>query len=146
MAFNRTITITGMDEVMKSLAAYSALAKTAAAQAVVREAEAIKKESQDNLVPVDTGVLRDKAYTSEAKIEGDTVSAEVGYYGPYASRIHENIRAGQTGGESPSGRKYRHWATTGGYKYLERAVMSAESGMLERIADRMRNSIGGKLT
>jgi len=140
-----TVTITGLDGVLKSLAAYADQIKPAVAQALVAEATQIKQESQKNFVPVDTSLLQSKAFVAEAKTEGDSVSVELGYYGPYAAAVHENPRAGKTGGVSPTGRRYRHWATTGEWKFLERPLMAAEKGMLGRLADGIRNSIGGKL-
>ena len=43
----------------------------------------------------------------------------VGYSAVYALAVHENPRSGKTGGKSPSGRPYKHWARRGKWKYLE---------------------------
>ncbi|MEY4955952.1 MAG: hypothetical protein RL409_209, partial [Gemmatimonadota bacterium] len=129
----------------KSLAAYPDLIKPAVALALATEARALIADSQKNYVPVDQSTLQGKAFVDEAKVEGGRVSLDLGYKGPYAAAIHENPRAGKTGGVSPSGRKYQHYATTGGWKFLELPLMAAEKGMLGRLADGIRNSIGGKL-
>ena len=141
-----TVTITGLDGVLKNLANYASQIKPAVALALTAEATAIKQESQKNFVPVDTSLLQSKAFVAEAKTEGDSVSVELGYYGPYAAAVHENPRAGKTGGVSPTGKRYRSHAETGEWKYLERPIMQAEKGMLGRLADGIRNAIGGKLS
>jgi hypothetical protein len=148
MAISRGITITGMDEVLRNLAAYGENTRQAAATALFEEARAVEAESLARYVPVDTGQLRrDHAFVDEsAKIEGDRVSIEFGYRGPYAASVHENPRAGKTGGVSPSGRKYRHWATVGQWKFLETPLLEAEKGMLSRLAGRIRDVLGGKLS
>jgi hypothetical protein len=147
MAIQSGITISGMDEVLKNLRAYGQNTREAAGQALYEEASTIKAASQARYVPVDWGELRrDHAFIDEsAKIEGDRVSITFGYSGPYAASVHENPRAGKTGGVSPSGRKYAHWASVGEWKYLEKPLLEAESGMLQRLAGRIRNALGGKL-
>lgn len=148
MAISSTITLTGMSEVLKNLAAYGQNANDAAAQALFEEANAIKNTSVAQYVPVDTGELRQEhAFVDEsAKIEGDNVSITFGYSGPYAASVHENPRAGKTGGVSPSGQKYQHWASVGQWKFLEVPLLNAESGMLGRLAGRIRNALGGRLS
>jgi hypothetical protein len=146
MATTQTVTITGLEEVLRKLAALGGNVRLAAAQALYEEARAIQAESQARYVPVDTGELRrDHAFIDEsAKIEGDTVSVTLGYSGPYAASVHENPRAGKTGGVSPSGQKYRHWASTGQFKFLEIPVLNATQGMLGRLAGRIRSGMGGR--
>lgn len=148
MAFSRGVTITGLDEVLRNLSAFGSNMRDAAAQALYEEANAIKNESLARYVPVDTGELRrDHAFIDEAaKIDGNKVSVTFGYSGPYAASVHENPRAGKTGGVSPSGRKYQHWASVGQWKFLETPLLEAEKGMLGRIASSIRNVLGGKLS
>ena len=147
----RTVTMTGLDEVLQKLAAYGDNLRAAAAQALYEEANAIKNESIVRYVPVRNiggGELRnDHAFVDEqAKIEGDTMSITLGYTGPYAASVHENPRAGKTGGVSPSGRKYKSWAEVGQWKFLETPLLEAEQGMLQRMADRIRTALGGRLS
>ena len=143
-----TITLTGLDTVMKNLSAFGKNAQDAAAVALFEEANAIKNESQARYVPVDTGELRQEhAFVDEAaSVSGGKVSITFGYTGPYAASVHENPRAGKTGGVSPSGKKYRHWATTGQWKFLEIPLLNAERGMLQRLAGRIYSVLGGKLS
>lgn len=148
MAVTAGITVTGMDQVLKNLAAYGENVKASVAQALYEEANEIKNVSQARYVPVDTGELRQEhAFVDEsARVDGDSVSITFGYNGPYAARVHENPRAGKTGGVSPSGKRYKHWAQVGEWKFLERPLMEAESGMLQRLANRIRGALGGRLS
>jgi very-short-patch-repair endonuclease len=52
--------------------------------------------------------------------------------------VHENPRSGKTGGISPSGFPYEHWAQTGEWKYLETPVKQALPGLNKRIQTRVR--------
>jgi hypothetical protein len=142
------VTVTGLDSVLKALSAYAESLPEAGGRALFEEANDIKNQSQARFVPVDTGELRQEhAFVDEsAKIEGGRVSIEFGYTGPYAASVHENPRAGKTGGTSPTGKKYKHWATIGQFKFLEIPLMQAEQGMLQRISDRIRNALAGKLS
>jgi hypothetical protein len=84
------------------------------------QGEAIRTASME-LCPVVTGNLRSSAQTY-SEHGGDTVI--VGYGNSavkYAARTHENPRAGQTGGVSPSGRAYPDgtFSTVGQWKWLE---------------------------
>jgi hypothetical protein len=90
-------------------------------QATMLTAEKIMADSKD-LVPVDTGTLRSSGVVLPAAITGTTVSVTLGYGGaaaPYARMVHENPRAGKTGGLSPSGMPYKTWAKVGQWKFLE---------------------------
>jgi len=147
MAFQGRVTVTGLDEVLRNLSSYAKQLPEACGQALFEEANAIKNESQARFVPVDTGELRtDHAFVDEsAKIEGGNASITFGYTGPYAASVHENPRAGKTGGVSPSGKRYSHWASTGQFKFLEIPLLEAERGMLARMAGRIRSALGGRL-
>lgn len=169
MAINRNVTITGLDEVLRNLRAYGEATQKAAATAIFEEARAIEEVSVTQFAPVDLGGLtRDMAFVDEsATISGDKASIEFGYRGPYAASVHENPRTGRTGGWPPDphdpplfrwvtkggntwlapiGGQRRHWATTGGWKFLEKPLLQAEPGMLGRLANRIRNIVGGRLS
>lgn len=141
MAVSRTVKLEGLNEVLKNLGQYGENLKRGATAALLEEAHAIEQASATRYVPVDTGQLRESSRV-EAGTQGDVISASIVYPGPYAAAVHENPRAGRTGGVSPSGKKYKHWATTGQYKFLETAVLEAEPGMAGRIADRIRSILG----
>lgn len=82
------------------------------------------------IVPVDTGNLKATLRTEGPVVDGTriTVSAVAGgSAAKYALAVHENPRSGETGGLSPSGKKYKHWARVGEWKYLERPAMEAAS-------------------
>jgi len=87
-------------------------------------------------VPVDMGPLASSGYTELPAIKGGDVSVTVGFGGtaaPYAAAVHENPRAGKTGGRSPSGRPYKHWAKVGHWKYLETSINEAASDFTSRV-------------
>lgn len=112
-----------------------------AGQILYLSAEQIMTESR-TLVPVVTGNLRASANVQPPKISGTTVTVELGYGGPaatYALSVHENPRAGKTGGVSPSGHKYaaRRWSQVGQWKYLEQPFNDAKP----RIHARLRRAL-----
>jgi hypothetical protein len=162
MAISYNVKVTGLEEVLKNLAAYGERARQAADAAVYEEAQAIEQTSVTRYVPVDTGQLRsDMAFVDTVKREGEIVSCTFGYRGPYAASVHENPRAGRTGGWPPNphdpplfrwidgrivpiGGQRKTWASVGQFKFLETPLLEAENGMLSRLADRMRTILGGK--
>ena len=129
---------------------YVATAPEKVAQAVraalYQEASAIMTDSKSNFVPVDTGNLRASGTVLTPTVEGDQVSIRFGYGGPaaaYARAVHENPRAGKTGGRSPSGQKYTSWAKVGQWKYLEIPFKNAKAGLAGRIMKRVRSALSG---
>jgi len=87
----------------------------------------VKQESQKN-APWRTGNLVNSAYIRPYRFFGKSV-CEIGYTASYAPFVHENPRAGKTGGVSPSGHKYGggrsseiRWSRVGGWKFLEKAL------------------------
>lgn len=63
--------------------------------------------------------------------------AEVGFSAVYAWSVHENPRAGKTGGVSPSGKRYKPktYSTrpAGQYKFLELALTENEQAIIDII-------------
>lgn len=99
------------DEVLKAVAG-----------TLYKEATNIMADSKENYVPVDTGNLRSSGIVDLPKLTNNRVVVELGYGGPaapYALAVHENPWAGNTGGVSPSGKRYRRWSQVGQWKYLE---------------------------
>lgn len=106
------------------------------AAAMYREANYILRKSVET-VPVDFGVLRGSATVTRPKVAGTSVELSFGYGGAasaYALAVHENPRSGKTGGVSPSGVQYKHWAKTGTWKYLERPCQEQFPRSSERMA------------
>lgn len=138
-----TVEVTGVSEVLKNLKLMGDSATKAAKAAIYQEAEEIMTKSK-RLVPVDTGALKSTGIVELPKEEGNVVSVTLGYGGPaapYALAVHENPRAGRTGGVSPQGKPYKHYAQTGQWKYLEQPAAEAQAGMDARIAARIRGAI-----
>lgn len=91
-------------------------------RSLFESAENIMSISKEQYVPVETGTLKSSGFVGPPDIRGGNVTVSLGYGGPaapYALAVHENPRAGKTGGVSPSGKKYKRWSTVGGWKYLE---------------------------
>lgn len=84
--------------------------------------------ARDVYVPVRFGALQKSLAIGGPDIIGTTVEVQVGAGNNavrYALSVHENPRAGKTGGISPSGKKYKAWARTGQWKYLETPAKEA---------------------
>ena len=141
MALTFAITLDGAEEVKKALKDLGARAAPAMGEALYSEGNELLYDSAA-LVPVDTGNLASSAYLTPPAVGGDGAFVTVGYGGaaaPYAVVVHENPRSGQTGGLSPSGKKYAHWAATGQWKYLETPFKARTAGFASRIAESLRN-------
>lgn len=106
------------------------------AAAMYREANYVMRKSVET-VPVDYGVLRGSATVTKPNVKGTVIDLNFGYGGAasaYALAVHENPRAGRTGGVSPSGVPYKHWAKTGTWKFLERPCQEQFPRSAERMA------------
>ena len=108
--------------------------------------EHVAGPAKKTYVPVVTGALRSSIHTKLPMVTPRGASVTVGAGGaaaPYAARVHENPRAGKTGGVSPSGSPYRRWSRVGQWKYLETPAMLAAQNTGPLIAD-VRRHIGVK--
>ena len=100
------------------------------------QAEALRTASLA-AVPRRDSILANSAFAKTADSR-DEITGTVGYSAPYAAAIHENPRAGKTGGVSPSGRRYKKWAKVGGFKYLERPLAEMRADFVAGIRDAVR--------
>lgn len=135
-----SITLTGTREVAAEITRQVERVPVLVGSAMYAEAQDIMHASSA-LVPVDTGQLAGTAMIESPRYEALNVEVVMGYGGtaaPYARVTHENPRAGKTGGVSPSGAKYQHWAKVGQWKYLEQPFLAAAKGLAERVASRVR--------
>lgn len=114
-----TITEQGGEELKAAVESLGASAPKVIAGSLYRSAERIMADSKEHYVPVDSGNLRAGGFVESPEIGSHGITVTLGYAGPYALAVHENPRAGKTGGLSPSGRHYKHWAAVGEWKYLE---------------------------
>ena len=120
-----TVGLNGDKELREKLRRLGAAALPAGGRSLFESAENIMSISKEQYVPVETGTLKSSGFVQPPDFEGKSVSVYLGYGGvaaPYALAVHENPRAGKTGGVSPSGQKYKRWATVGGWKYLTQPV------------------------
>jgi hypothetical protein len=125
----------GMDAVLSALKQLDTEAAPALREALYTDALELGSEASE-LVPRDTGTLA-ASQTVTSEIDGTTITATVAYGGAasaYALSVHENPRSGQTGGVSPQGKKYKHWATVGQWKYLENPFKRRTAGFTARVA------------
>jgi hypothetical protein len=132
--------IQGLDKVAKILAGAGDRTPEAFATVLKNFADTqIVAPAKEKYVPVATGNLRSSIRSEGPTIEGSKITVSVvagGPAAPYALKVHENPRAGKTGGVSPSGRPYPRtkggkptWATRGQWKYIETpAMLAAKSG------------------
>jgi hypothetical protein len=116
-------------------------------QFLAKKANDIRDQSVRQ-VPVDQGPLRSSAQVKGPTMRGGRLKVTVGYGNnavKYALSVHENPRAGRTGGWPPKrvephwvtikgrsvliGGQRKHWATTGKWKYLE-DPFNAQTGRL----------------
>lgn len=117
-----TVGLSGDRELKAKLQQLGMAALPAGGRSLFESAENIMAISKEQYVPVETGTLRASGFVQPPDITGKSVSVYLGYGGaaaPYALAVHENPRAGKTGGISPSGKKYKRWAAVGGWKYIE---------------------------
>lgn len=144
----------GIPKTNRALERLARRAPKALASAYFQIGEEIIGESKEKFVPVDQGILRASGFVELPRISGAKVSVELGFGGPagkgnvggdsnkenvgYAIVVHENPRAGKTGGVSPRGREYKTWSTVGGWKFLERPFKAAQRGLDRRTAELLR--------
>lgn len=87
----------------------------------------------DQVVPVDTGTLKNSRYVTPPESDGDVITVSVGYGGvaaPYALAVHENM--------SPT----VHWSTPGtGPKYLENPLKERQGELPDILADAVREAL-----
>ena len=141
MGMQFTMTLEGSLDVAKALKELGDQAEPALRAALYEEGNALLNDSKA-VCPVDTTRLITSGYVKPATAQD--LEVVVGYGGaaaPYALTVHENPRSGKTGGVSPSGRAYKHWASVGEWKYLERPFIARVFGYYDRIAQSLRRSL-----
>lgn len=131
------VKVTGADKVQQSILELARRMPTRVMDALEVEANLTMEESQA-LVPVVTGALKSSRFVAKADMVGKDIGIVFGYGGPaaqYALAVHENPRAGKTGGVGPAPRfqRYKRWSRGGQWKYLEQPVLSRAAGFCERM-------------
>lgn len=116
MANRLVFEVQGIRELRERFAAAAREGPQVAAQALLVWAEEVMTDAKE-LVPVRDGILRASGFVDLPAVTPDQVSVTFGFGGPsapYALAVHENPRAGKTGGVSPSGRSIgagRRWGS-----------------------------------
>lgn len=94
-------------------------------------------------------MARHSLVSAQQKILSDSArapQARIGYSAFYAPYVHENPRAGKTGGVSPRGTVYKPgkgstrqmYSTVGNWKFLEKPLMENKKRILEIIRSKVR--------
>lgn len=137
-------TVTGDRALIRKLLLLGASAPDVVGGGLFEHGERVLAESKEKYVPVDQGALRASGHVEPPVIRGTMASVDVGFGGPsapYALSVHENPRAGKTGGVSPRGKKYRTWATVGEWKFLETPMKLLANLLPKVIAQRVEREI-----
>lgn len=122
--------VTGTSKIRELLRLHKEKAVAALKRELYQEANGIMTQSKE-LVPVDTGNLRDSGTVQLPRQESTAVVQELGYGGPaapYAIFVHENTVV---------------FHKVGMAKFLEVPFRQAQRGMSDRIASGMRKSLKG---
>jgi hypothetical protein len=154
--------IEGLDEVLRNLNKEVKGIKSRTLAGFVSAALFTKSRSQREC-PVVESNLKNSAFivASDGSVPGgmsthlkvradiamDDISVAIGYSAVYAAAVHENPRAGQTEGMSPSGKKYtagltgsgkkskrKVFSTVGKWKFLEEPLKNNAKKILSIIA------------
>lgn len=107
----------------------------AATRSMTEEQRGLFDDSQIQ-VPVLDGGLKSSGEMRTPDVNRDRVSVEVAYGGgavAYALRVHENPRSGQTRGIGPRGQRYKRFAQTGKWKYLEHPLLARANRFTSRV-------------
>ena len=137
--------VKGDKALIRKLAALGNAGPRVAKGSVFEVASKIEARAKD-LVPVRNiggGALRASGH-STVEAQGLEVVGKVGFGGPaapYALAVHENPRAGKTGGVSPRGKPYRSWAEVGQWKYLETAFKELARTLVAVTKQRMAREV-----
>jgi hypothetical protein len=136
-------------EISAKMRELTKLMKQQIEQALTEEAEAIVKRAKEEFVPVDSGKLRDSIQVVSGVEQGRsekgqfTSSADIsvavsagGQDVPHAVVVHET----PSGFDPPTWEGKEIKFTRGGPKYLERPLLEAENGMVNRIAAKVKLS------
>ena len=130
------VTLHGDREVKAALYRLGLRALPVGAQSLFDSAEVIMNVSKTQYVPVDTGTLQGSGYVKLPEIRRSTATVTLGYGGAaqgYALAVHENPRAGKTGGVSPGGKKYKRWSQVGEWKYLETPLKANVGNVVDKL-------------
>lgn len=137
-----TVQLKGLKETISALSVMGPRATDSLGMLIKNFADTNIVTEAKKIVPVDTGNLKGSIQSVGPIVTGTTVTVRVvagnSAY-PYALAVHENPRAGKTGGLSPSGRPYRHWAQTGQWKYLETPALASAKGAAKWLANGARH-------
>ena len=140
MARSLYLQVQGTEKLLAQLAKLRSVAPVAIAAALYEEGEGVIDLAVDKYVPKDQGQLAGSHFVNFPVVSPAGIRVVLGFGGaaaPYAEAVHENPRAGKTGGVSPSGRRYRTWAKVGEWQYLEKAMVERARHLPRRLGVRI---------
>jgi Bacteriophage HK97-gp10, putative tail-component len=114
-----------VEQVKANLSKFCKMAPKAAAAALYQIGLRIEADAKRR-TPVDTGRLRNTAFTSPPTVVNGEVMVIVGFGTNYAIYVHENLAAHHTVGEA---------------KFLERAFDEAKSSFVSDLAELLKRNI-----
>jgi len=123
-----TARFTNLGAVLQSLGTLHKEIQGAHAAELYQSAEIVMTAAKE-LTPVDTGALRASGHVQEPKIEGGTVSVELGFGGPsvdYAEIVHEDLNANHAVGQA---------------KFLEQPFMQMQPEIQKRLDQAVEEAI-----
>jgi hypothetical protein len=131
-----TVTIKGSDEFRARLKGMGQAALPALAEALTLEFEAVIEDAKENYVPTVSTNLKGSGHVNAPVLTPGSVMVKGGFGNAaykYAKKVHDNPRAGKTGGFSPRGRRYKEWSRVGSWKYLTKPLHRRARGLERRV-------------
>jgi hypothetical protein len=117
-----------LDRLVAEMARLGRDLEPAIGEALVADLKEKVLPASKELVPVDTGRLRDSGFVEGPEIGGGSASAEIGYDTPYATKQHEDLSL-----------NHPHGGTS---KFLEMPLHQWAEGAAERVIRRALESLG----
>ena len=132
------VVLQGYHQALSKANSIEEFVKVMAAAALYSEGQKILAASKA-LVPKDSGELLASAYIQPPMVWPRGASVELGYAHDSAVSTHFNPRSGKTGGTGPGPRweKYRTWAGTGQWMYLQEPAAALSATSAERMGEEM---------
>lgn len=120
------VTLDGLDRFSADLARLGSGLERAIGDALVAELKDTVLPASQELVPVDTGALKASGFVDGPAGGGGTVSAEIGYDTPYATKQHEDLSLNHPNGGEPKFLEtpLHQWAEGAAVRVVRRALGS----------------------
>lgn len=116
----------GLDRFVAEVARLGRDLEPAIGEALVADLKETVLPASKELVPVDTGRLRDSGFVDGPEIGSGNASAEIGYDTPYATKQHEDLSLNHPNGGEPKFLEtpLHQWAEGAAVRVVRRALGS----------------------